>query len=557
MPNALTTTGLVTATRDELVAYWTAQYQAIYGSDIVLTADSPDGQMLGIQVQAVLDLQDFVAQVYASFDPDQAYGVTLDQRAAMNGIQRQGGTSTVTPLTVTVSQSTNLYGLDQTIQPVFTAADNAGNKWQLQASVLGLTAGAHVLNFQAATPGAITTAPNTINVPVTVVLGVTSINNPTTWTTLGINEESDATFRLRRQKSVSLSSQGYLPGILAALENVLGVTAAYVYENVTNGTNSDGVPAHSLWCIVAGSPAAADVASAIYTKRNAGAGLYGAQAYVVTQVDGTPFVVNWDTVTVVNLFVSFTVSSLDGVHSPLTAAIQSGLVSALQPGVNQAVNVNGLATLVQAIDPNALVTAAGFSLATSQVATLSQVPTSGTFTLSYNGATSAAINWNDAVGTVQTKLQAVAGLSAATVTGSLASQTLTITVPSPLALVTAVSSLVGAGGAITIAFAEGYTPTLATPSKRNQFAVSAANIVILPMQLSQTATTATHAGGTVTFTGVGGYGTYGYALTTNNSGATLNTATGAYVAGVVANVVDTVTVKDAFGNSATATVTTL
>jgi hypothetical protein len=53
------------------------------------------------------------------FDPDNAVGVVLDQRVAINGIQRQAGTYTVTPITVVTSQSVNLYGLDQDVQPVY------------------------------------------------------------------------------------------------------------------------------------------------------------------------------------------------------------------------------------------------------------------------------------------------------------------------------------------------------------------------------------------------------------------------------------------------------
>src|SRR5581483_5728996 len=159
-------------------------------------------------------------QIYNMFDPDNAVGVILDQRVAINGIQRQAGTFTVTNVTLIVSQALNLYGLDQTAQPVYTVADNAGNQWQLQTTQHISGPGTYVFSFQAANPGAVLTTINTITVPVTIVLGVTSINNPTTYTTLGINEESDAVFKVRRQKSVQLSSVGYLAGLLAALQNI-------------------------------------------------------------------------------------------------------------------------------------------------------------------------------------------------------------------------------------------------------------------------------------------------------------------------------------------------
>jgi hypothetical protein len=58
-----------------------------------------------------------------------------------------------------------------------------------------------------------------------------------------------------------------------------------------------------------------------------------------------------------------------------------------------------------------------------------------------------------------------------------------------------------------------------------------------------------------TFTGLGGYGTLTYSFQTNNSGGTLNASTGAYTAGSVSGVTDTLLVTDAFGNTATASVT--
>lgn len=54
-------------------------------------------------------------------------------------------------------------------------------------------------------------------------------------------------------------------------------------------------------------------------------------------------------------------------------------------------------------------------------------PTSGVFTLSYGGETTANINYNDAAATIQTKLRALTGLSAITVTGSISGLLLTVT----------------------------------------------------------------------------------------------------------------------------------
>ncbi len=561
MANSFSALGLQTATRAELISYFNTQFLAIYGADINLDSDTPDGQWIAIIVQSILDLQDLLVQVYNSFDPDLAIGNVLDQRVAINGIQRQAGTYTLTPVTIVNTQSVNLYGIDQTEQDIYTVADNAGNQWLLTTTELGLAAGSNVLNFRAATPGANQTVPNTITVPVTIVLGVASVNNPTTYTTLGINEESDAALRLRRQKSVSLSSQGYLAGLLAALENINGVTSAFVYENNTDATDSDGVPSHSIWVIVAGTADDADIAQAIYTKRNAGCGMFGAVSYDITQIDGTLFPVYWDTVVVQALFIAFTVTPLDGVTPVDIAAIRAGLVESLVPAVNASVNINQLATLVQELDSNALVTSAGFSPGTTQVLTLSGVPASGAFTLSFNGNATTSLNWNDSAGTIQTALRLLAGLSTVVVTGTLASQTLTLDLTGEDyidALVYAATNTLQtvAPAAITFSYNEGYANTLAPTAKTDQFVVTAANIVILAMQLTPPVNSAV-VSTDITFVALGGYGSYTYSILTNNSGASIGATTGIYTAGTTPSVTDTVKAVDRFGNTATATVSVL
>lgn len=562
MANSFGPTGLSLATRDYWTSYFAQKFQEIYGSDVNLGSDTPDGQLIGIIVQVILDLQDLIANVNASFDPDQAQGVVLDQRVAINGIQRLGGTYTVTPITLVIDRPLNLYGIDQendtNAEPVYTVADNEGNRWRLQDSQIGLLPGTHVLNFQAEEPGAQLTIPNTITIPVTIVLGVVSINNPTTYTSLGINEETDAQLKVRRQKSVSLASQGYYTGLLAALLNINGVTGAFIYENNTDSTDSDGVPSHSIWVIVGGSAADADIADAIYRKRNAGCGMYGDQSYTITQINGTLFVVNWDTVIARTLFCRFTVTSIDGVISPNIEAIRDQLPAAFTIGVFEPVDTTALGTAVQSIDANTLVTNAGFSLGLVQILTLSGIPASGVFKVVYNGNASADINWNDAIGTIQTKIQAVTGLSAATVTGSLAGQAITVNLSALddiQSLLTVIDNTLqtSAPAAITFTNDPDWQDIVDSPTKRNQLTLASENIIITPMQLAPTGQQVSTAGN-VTFQGYGGYGDYIYSISVNATGGSINASTGVYTAGGTPGT-DTVKVRDAFGNEATATVT--
>ncbi len=464
MPNILDGNGLQVSTHEELVTYFTAMFQDIYGPDINLDSDSPDGQLMNIFIQSILDIEDLMVQVYNMFDPDNAIGVVLDQRVAINGIQRQAGTFTVTNITLTTNQALNIYGLDAPTQSLFTVADAQGNEWVLIASLSIPGPGSYVAAFRSKVPGAVLTSPNTITVPVTVVLGVQTINNPTTYTSLGLNEETDAALKIRRQQSVSLASQGYLAGLLAALENISGVLSAFVYENNTGTTDGDGIPGHTIWVIVSGTVLPADVANAIYLKRNAGAGMFGDQTYVITQVDGSPFVVRFDYVESEDLYIRFTATSIDGINAPNIAAIRSGLVSSFVPGVNAKVDINHLATLVQDIDPNTLITNAGFSTA--------------------------------AIGP--------------------------------------------------------FTTTLSPSSKKKQFAVSAANIIITPMIFSPVVATVPVLGN-LQLTALGGFGAYTYSIPVNNTGGSID-VNGLYTAGPITGT-DVVRATDTQANFADATIT--
>lgn len=89
----------------------------------------------------------------------------------------------------------------------------------------------------------------------------------------------------------------------------------------------------------------------------------------------------------------------------------------------------------------------------TQEISFSAVSTSGTFVLSYDGDATVAINWNDAVGTIQTKLQAITALASVTVTGSIATSlivTFTGVTPPALSLEVDSNSLLASATAVSI-----------------------------------------------------------------------------------------------------------
>lgn len=365
MPNQITASGLQIKTLTELISDLTTALQGIYGADINVDSDSPDGQLINILSQAAVDNLDLLAQINASFDPDQAIGRTLDERCALNGIQRLGGTYSFTDIEVTVDRALNLSGLDSNIESTdgtgYTISDSQGNQWILAYSQTIGAAGTYLYSFRSKLNGAARTTPNTITTPVTVVLGVTSVNNPSAQTVLGLDEETDSALKLRRQKSVALSSTGYADSLLANLLNINGVTSAFVYENVTGSTDSDGIPGHGIWVIVAGGTDE-DVAKAIHAKRNAGCNMKGSSSYSVTRPNGQTMTIYFDRSATESLYIKLTANSLDGKTTIDPAYIRAQIVLLFIPGVFETVNTNQLATTVRSIDPNIFVSSSGFGL---------------------------------------------------------------------------------------------------------------------------------------------------------------------------------------------------
>jgi uncharacterized phage protein gp47/JayE len=346
--NEVTTAGLVTQALDEIISDLQTSFKTIYGSDINLESNSPDGQMIGIFAQLKADLLDLITQVYNSFDPDAAEGAALDARVALNGIQRIGASYTIAPVEITVDRALTLDGIDSGNTP-FTVVDESGNQFQLEETHVFGAAGLAELNFRASDVGAIQVQENTITSQVTVVVGVTVVNNPSPVGTLGQDEESDADLKLRRQISMAVGSTNSLDALRANLANIDTVTDSYVWENYT-GSNDGFIDGHSIWAIVEGG-ADADIAQAIYAKRSAGCGMNGDEAVNVLQPNGDYFEVKFDRPEYTPLWLRFELDPKISGASYVEADVKTALVAALTYNLYDSANSADVVTALHDILP--------------------------------------------------------------------------------------------------------------------------------------------------------------------------------------------------------------
>ena len=335
----------------------------IYGSDINVGSNTPDGNLVNIVALSKEDILQLLVQIYDSFDPDQAVGVALDAISQLCGITRQGGSYTQTNILLTATQAVNLVGLDTPASTPFTISDANNNQFNLMVSQTISAAGSYTYAFQAAEVGFVQVIPNTITNIVTITLGVASVNNPSTPSVVGEDQETDAALRIRRQQSISIPSQGNLNGLIGGLKSIYGVNQVVVYQNSTGTTDAHGVPARSIWAILDGG-ASGSIGTVLYDYWFPGIGMYGTTAVPITQIDSSVVNMYYDPAVYQNFYAEF------NVHSKLSLSVSgSALATYLSTnyilGIYQAADITALSALVESYSSDLNISGAGVSLTNS------------------------------------------------------------------------------------------------------------------------------------------------------------------------------------------------
>ncbi len=265
MKPEFTPDGIQVQTFDEIYQELADGYREIYGEDINLDPDSPDGQRVGIEAQARLDLQSFALALYQQMDPDFAVGQQLNRIIKLAGVTRRPATRSQVDVTVTTDRAL-------TLPDDYTVADDIGQNWVTLEEV-SLSSGDTTVTLFAENFGAVEADAGTVTEPVTYVIGVTNVTNPSA-ATEGIDEETDQELRVRRNKSLSTPQSSGIGRMITALGAVANVTDVIVYENYSDSTDSDGIPAHSIWVVIEGG-SVDDIAEVMAKNKSGGAGMKG------------------------------------------------------------------------------------------------------------------------------------------------------------------------------------------------------------------------------------------------------------------------------------------
>jgi len=275
--------GVQTNTYAELFTRLGDGYKVIYGPNINIAQNSPDGQRIGIEALLRFDIESAFSRLYSQIDPDlnngdmqqvigKLAGVYLlpSSRSQWDLVLNSDRVSTL-PIGYTITDVNNQNWFLDSAVSVVIGVNNVTFLSQAWGSVVGNSAGS---SFTQATPE----------------LGVVSITAAGN-ATIGRQEETEEAFRVRRKRSVENPAQSTKGAIYAKMAALAGVIDLQVYENDTSAYEADrDLNSHTTWVVIEGG-SLDDIGEAL-AKNNLGS-VKGSVDVTYTdeliKPDGTPF----------------------------------------------------------------------------------------------------------------------------------------------------------------------------------------------------------------------------------------------------------------------------
>lgn len=310
-------TGISAPSYSDIFLSMSALMKQIYGEDIYIEPDSQDGQLIGIVSKAVFDSNMAMVSCFNSFRPAFAQKEGLSSIVKINGISRNS--SSYSTVDVEVSGE-----VDSVILNGMVIDDN--NKiWNLPPSVTISVSGSTTVTAVASEPGLISIG----------IGGITKIGNPQLgWqsvynnvaSTPGASVEDDVDLKARQKISTSLPALTIFESILGQVANVSGVSRYAGYENDTETTYSNGIPAHSM-AIVCEGGAMQDIVNAIGLKKTVGSQTFGTHYGMYVNKYGRSNRIYYSVLVLKNIRFSFTIVALKNWVSTTKDKIKAALVN--------------------------------------------------------------------------------------------------------------------------------------------------------------------------------------------------------------------------------------
>lgn len=257
-------------------------YKNIYGQDIDLDQESPDGQRVAIEAQARTDIEASLQWLYSQMDPDFNTGDMQQVIAKLHGLYLRPGSRSQRDLNVATDRPVFLYS-------GYRIRDQSNQVWLVRQNVT-IPAGTTTVTFFAQDFGKVTGLIADTFTQLTPELGILSITSDAV-AVVGRDEETPEEFRQRRNRSLENPATGSTGAIFAKVAQLTGVTDLNVGENDTKIDDAlTGIPANSIWLVAEGG-SVSEIVEVMVKQKGGGTGTKGTVTgrYIETLIrpDGT------------------------------------------------------------------------------------------------------------------------------------------------------------------------------------------------------------------------------------------------------------------------------
>lgn len=305
----ISTTGISIQTYEEILEDFKAAIRADVDPAFNLEADSFEGQVIAIAAAKLRDVGEAVLELATAIDPENADDALLDSVCALTGTIRQAATKGRVVVTLTASGAWSVASAGELVAQVSGYPDRLFQN----AGALSGGAGNTDVTLVAVSAGYFEAPPGTVTVKITGPAAITAITNALA-ASPGSDAQTDTELRIARRRELVATGSSHIDGVRAAIEALDGVVKATVVENNTMITNSDGIPAKAIECIVddRGTVVDADIAQTIFNAAAAGIEVYGTtDSGTATDDEGATHTVEFTRPTVVDIHIAMTVKGGD------------------------------------------------------------------------------------------------------------------------------------------------------------------------------------------------------------------------------------------------------
>lgn len=309
----VTATGFETRSFGDILEEIQTAQRSTISAKLDLSERTVLGSLNAIFADHLAQVEELVAEAYAAFDPDNASDDRFVALCLLTGVPRRSATKGLADVTLNLQASKTYAPGDLTA----SVQDEPDNRWLNRDTVISTTAGNYSAVFESEFASSAAVAPSgTLTVIASPVDGWNSITNATDATS-GTDIEDIEALRLRREQAVSLGGSRTRNSIRAAVVSLDGVLSCEVFENVTNATDGDGIPAHAIRVVVwDGSPAQADddeIAQAIWDRKAEGIVSDGGESGTAQDDVAGPQTVDFERATEDTITVAVNIESESGV----------------------------------------------------------------------------------------------------------------------------------------------------------------------------------------------------------------------------------------------------